>query len=74
MGGGTNLSGLGGTLNFHLPLGGLSQMGELNIFHFFSGAIEVFSTGGMGGVPPPLASWGVAQVTDKAQGLRGSAV
>ena len=41
-----------GTLHFHLPLGGLK------FFAFFFWGVEsnkVFSTGGMGGVPPTLA-------------------
>ena len=45
-----------GTLNFHLPLGGLSQIRGLKFFIklFFGGDNRVYSTGGGEGAPPPL--------------------
>ena len=45
---------LGGTLNFHLLLVELSQMGGLKIFRLFWGDSRVFSAGGMGRVSAPL--------------------
>ena len=43
-----------GTLNFHLFMVELSQMGGLKIFRLFWGDNGVFSTGGMGRVSAPL--------------------
>ena len=55
-GGGKEFYWAWGTLNFHLSLGGLSQMGGLKLSTFFWGDNRVFSPWGMEGVPhPPLA-------------------
>ena len=50
---GDNFIGPCGTLNFYLPLGGLSQMRGLKSFTLFGGDNKVFSSGGNAGSPFP---------------------
>ena len=44
-----------GDLKVSSTSGGLSQMEGFKVFHTFGGDNRIFSTGGIEGVPPPLA-------------------